>query len=112
MNAIDDVAAERKRQVEQEGWTADHDDSHEDGAMAMAACCYAAPQLLYVMDDRANAVIFKDPWPWDDRWDKRPYNGNVVIPNERANYGDRRRMLVKATALLVAEIERLDRRRG
>ncbi len=36
-----DVQAERRRQVEAEGWTPKHDDEHADGQMAQAAGCYA-----------------------------------------------------------------------
>ncbi|PZQ21140.1 MAG: hypothetical protein DI569_12810, partial [Sphingopyxis macrogoltabida] len=40
-SAIDDIAAERRRQVEAEGWTPDHDDEHGDGSLAAAAATYA-----------------------------------------------------------------------
>ena len=36
-----DVVAERVRQVEQEGWTAEHDDAHDLAELAEAAACYA-----------------------------------------------------------------------
>jgi hypothetical protein len=109
MAAIDDVAAERKRQIEGEGYDAAHDDEHINGEIALAACCYAAPDLLFVKDDRANAIIMRDPWPWEERFDKRRYNGNVVLPNHRLAIQRRRDLAVKAAALMVAEIERLDR---
>nr|WP_277608895.1 DUF4406 domain-containing protein [Pseudomonas aeruginosa] len=90
-----DVQAERRRQVEAEGWTPKHDDEHADGQMAQAAGCYA----LHAggigtdwPDGRQNgAALF---WPWDkDSW-------KPTTP---------RRDLVKACALALAEIERLDR---
>ncbi|HGM6487700.1 TPA: hypothetical protein ACKP3F_005752 [Pseudomonas aeruginosa] len=90
-----DVQAERRRQVEAEGWTPEHDDEHADGQMAQAAGCYA----LHAggigtdwPDGRQNgAALF---WPWDkDSW-------KPTTP---------RRDLVKACALALAEIERLDR---
>lgn len=85
--AIEDVMAERERQVECEGWTASHDDAHTTGEMAQAAACYALrASKLY---DAAH-----DHWPWDDKWWKPK---------------DHRRDLVRAAALIVAEIERLDR---
>lgn len=37
MSVIDEIAAERQRQVEVEGWTAEHDDKHADGSLAQAA---------------------------------------------------------------------------
>jgi hypothetical protein len=86
MSAIEAIAAERQRQIEVEGWTPEHDDEHDDGQLAKAASCYALPP------DYANRNF---DWPWAMEWWK---------PSE-----DRRRELVKAAALIVAEIERLDR---
>ncbi|ERX41064.1 hypothetical protein [Pseudomonas aeruginosa] len=90
-----DVQAERRRQITAEGWTPEHDDEHADGQMAQAAGCYA----LHAggigtdwPDGRQNgSALF---WPWDkDSW-------KPTTP---------RRDLVKACALALAEIERLDR---
>jgi len=106
MSVIDEIAAERKRQIEKEGYDFAHDDEHSEGEIALAACCYAAPAPIFTKDDRANAFILSDPWPWDIRFDKRPYDGNVVRQPGKAQ---RRNLLVKAAALIVAEIERLDR---
>ena len=36
-----DVLAERRRQVEAEGWTPEHDDAHDDGSLALAGAAYA-----------------------------------------------------------------------
>ena len=95
--ALLDVAAERRRQIEAEGWTPKHDDEHDRGQMATAAAGYAYVAGLS-QQDRARFVgpaAFPPPlWPWDLRWWKPT---------------DRRRDLVKAGALIVAEIERLDR---
>lgn len=81
--AVLDVLAERRRQVEDEGFTPEHDDAHRNGELAKAATCYATVWPL--------AASY---WPWDLKWWKP---------------GTVRRNLVKAAALLVAEIERLDR---
>lgn len=105
-----EIDAERKRQIEAEGFSPDHDDSTNDsGELALAAACYATPTLLYRKDDYANAVRFSDPWPWDECWDTRPGEGNVIAPNDSLTPKKRRRQLIKAAALIVAEIERLDR---
>lgn len=103
-DAIKAIAAERKRQVEQEGWTHKHDDNHSDGSLAQAAACYANPMTINVRPETtySNDIHPNDDeqmpigWPycWDSYW-WRPTN--------------RRRDLVKAGALIVAEIERLDR---
>ncbi|HBX7169514.1 TPA: hypothetical protein MIB38_17765 [Klebsiella pneumoniae] len=90
--AAADVLAERKRQVTAEGWTPGHDDEYEHGELADAVGCYALSSELF---DCAGEP--PRPWPWPDEWWK-PTN--------------RRRDLVKAGALILAEIERLDRAAG
>lgn len=90
--AAADVLAERKRQVTADGWTPGHDDEYEHGELADAAGCYALSSELF---DCAGEP--PRPWPWPDEWWK-PTN--------------RRRDLVKAGALILAEIERLDRAAG
>lgn len=109
MSGIDRIAVERQRQVVVEKWTAEHDDeTHTDGALAMVAALYAAPDVLYAKNDYANEVHFVDPWP--EGWgDKRPYadRGNVLLPNSELPADERIRQLEKAGALIAAEIDRL-----
>lgn len=82
--AARDVLAERRRQIEAEGWTPEHDRKvNAHGELAKAATCYASVYPL--------AASY---WPWDLKWWKP---------------SGRRRNLVKAAALILAEIERLDR---
>ncbi|MFG9055944.1 hypothetical protein ACEPW9_03700 [Pseudomonas aeruginosa] len=88
-----DVQAERRRQVEAEGWTPEHDDEHSHGQMARAAACYALAGSSAPNDGTA-ALLVSLAWPWDQQWWK---------PTSA------RRDLVKACALALAEIERLDR---
>ncbi|AUA81950.1 hypothetical protein [Pseudomonas aeruginosa] len=88
-----DVQAERRRQVEAEGWTPEHDDGHSHGQMARAAACYALAGSSAPNDGTA-ALLVSLAWPWDEQWWK---------PSTA------RRDLVKACALALAEIERLDR---
>lgn len=94
--ALQDVVAERRRQVEAEGWTPEHDDEHAGGELASAASCYAH---VASYGDIAHVISPADSppynWPFDEAWWK---------PGD-----DPRRMLVKAGALILAEIERLDR---
>lgn len=85
MSVIDEIAAERERQIDKEGWSKEHDDVHSDGELARAAACYA----LFAFRGHPGYM-----WTWDWKWWK-PTNP--------------RRNLVKAAALVVAEIERLDR---
>lgn len=87
--AARDVLAERQRQISVEGWTPEHDDEHADYKLSSAAGCYAMFTLAYPAGDPASF------WPWDKSWWK---------PS-----ADQRRNLIKAGALILAEIERLDR---
>ena len=79
------IEAERERQIYQEGWTEEHDDKHVNNELALAAACYAVPD-----------VFSQGYWPptWDLSW----YKSTTRI-----------RDLVKAGALIAAEIERLKR---
>jgi hypothetical protein len=88
--ALLDVVAERRRQVEAEGWTPKHDDQHQDGEMADAAACYAISSTL-----PRNSTLFPP-----GRWTWRLSDWKPAGP---------RRDLIKAGALILAEIERLDR---
>lgn len=90
--AILDVVAERQRQKTIEGWTPEHDDEHCNGELAMAAVCYINETGTV---NRNGGKPWG--WPWDASWWK---------PKTR------RRNLVKAGALILAEIERIDRAAG
>lgn len=41
LDVIAELQGERFRQRNSEGWTAEHDDQHDNGALAAAAACYA-----------------------------------------------------------------------
>jgi hypothetical protein len=109
--AIAEIADERARQVEKEEWSHQHDDEHTDGSLAAAAAAYAWPEPRMKMkrDDvpyhrytdappSYHTVTFRVPLCWPDSW-----NGMYWKPK------DRRRDLVRAGALIVAELERMDR---
>jgi predicted RNase H-like nuclease (RuvC/YqgF family) len=87
MNGAEMIAAERQRQMEVEGWTPEHDDQHEYGEMAAAAQCYleAKPHQFQHNIRR---------WPWHAKWWK---------PKDRISN------LVRAGALIAAEIDRIQR---
>lgn len=92
-----DIFAERRRQAEREGFTTQHDDTYRAGELLAAAGCYI---------DNAQAVKRGGPghlpgmaptgWPWAPGWWK---------PKDYV------RDMVRAGALVLAEIERRDRRR-
>ncbi len=100
-NVLAEIAAERREQINAHGWTAEHDDEHGNGELAMAAACYAAPHRLYQKNDYADGVTYMDPWPWDEKWDRRPHEGNAVRSNFHDGPEKRRALLVKAAALIV-----------
>lgn len=106
-DAIAMIAEERARQIAKLGYTAEHDDEHGDGAIAWAAACYAAPERIFVKDETIIGVRFRDPFPWSG--DARMRKGNVVAP-EKASLLTRIGLLVKAGALIAAEIDRLLRK--
>lgn len=95
------ISEERQRQVEVEGWSQSHDWSHDNGELALAAICYAFPDDKIQIGDEpiyANPLIVTIKrerfWPWEMKW-WRP------SPQKRV------RELVKAGALIAAEIDRL-----
>ena len=80
------IKEERTRQIEKEGWTAKHDSTHEPGELVQAAVCYA-------LHDKIENPPFEDTYqfPWGKEWWKP---------------SDYIRNLVKAGALIAAEIDR------
>lgn len=90
-----DVLTERVRQIEEEGRTPEHDDLYRGGELATAAACYAGNAGGFVWWE----LGAKSGWPgallaFDHKWWK---------PSTP------RRDLVKAGALILAEIDRIDR---
>lgn len=93
MNGVDLIAAERQRQIDVEGWTPAHDSSHQEHEMLVAAVCYlAVPGSPWKPLSSSPTPAL---WPWDTAWWK---------PSD-----DPIRNLVKAGALVAAEIDRLQR---
>jgi hypothetical protein len=95
------IAAERKRQIEKEGYSATHDDMHEhSGQLAAAAITYADTALIqqcWTPDahEREITDAMVSRWPWEEEAFK-------PAPEPIRN-------LVKAGALIAAEIDRLQR---
>jgi len=93
--ALKSVRKERLAQLDREGWTPSHDDSHTGNELAFAGALYG---LNAAMNGGRQTYeghhAIRELWPWSGEWWK---------PTTR------RRDLVKAAALLVAEIERIDR---
>jgi len=95
--AMRDVIAHRRHQIEDEGWTPEHDDAdHDDGNLAASGAAYAinaADQINpYSQGDGNNEQ--PDFWMFEPKWWKPK---------------DPRYDLVRGAALIVAEIEKMDR---
>jgi hypothetical protein len=94
---VEEVAAERHRQISGEGHGLEKDDLRDHGELAQGAAAYVLAAASYNRTNRAQlladaAVI----WPW---------HFGKFRPTEA------RRDLVKSAAMIVAEIGRLDRAR-
>lgn len=112
--AVSDIVTERTSHVAEKGWTPEHDDHHDDGSLALAAALYATPIMLHEVHVGSSGVTWSDPWPWTHpTWAGREQAGDPMMGTVNDGDGrtkhDRRRQLVIAGSLIVAEIERLDR---
>jgi hypothetical protein len=88
MTGIELIAAERKRQIDEEGWTAEGDDKLDHDELANAAVCYAVPE------DQRDWYLLDRFWLFGEESYK-------PTPDNRI------RELTKAGALIAAEIDRL-----
>ncbi|MBN9600862.1 MAG: hypothetical protein J0G28_14475 [Afipia sp.] len=89
------IAAERRRQVDVEGWTPEHDADHVDGELAQAGASYALlPAFRHGgIPNRTGVLEPYSIWPWSKRFYKPQ---------------DDRRDLIRAGALIAAELDRMD----
>lgn len=102
--ALQLIATERERHQKHpneggEGWTKQHDTEHEGEQLAVAAACYALPPSLRDLEwseEGQPPALVPKLWPWEDKWWKPK-----GVTNEA-----RIRDLVKAGALIAAEIDR------
>ena len=85
------IAAERFRQIHEEGWSSSHDDEHDQGEMINAALAYAAAARGGLTNHQIEFCF----WPWSKEWWK-PSTDPI-------------RNLIRAGALIAAEIDRLKR---
>lgn len=92
---IELIADERARQIGSERFTAANDDIYLHGELAAAGACYASTAVIQSEKDIQQlppCFIHKD-WPWARVWWK-PSN-------------DRKRNLIKAGALIAADLDRI-----
>ncbi|UPG89293.1 hypothetical protein L2Y96_18110 [Luteibacter aegosomaticola] len=88
LDGIGLIRLERDRQKACEGWTAEGDSTYRNDELVRAAACYA----LYNTDFRDLALVADSLWPWHLSWWK---------PR------DRRENLIRAGALIAAELDRM-----
>jgi len=96
------VVRERVRQVQKEGASLEHDDTHDHGELGAAAICYLEEAYAQVYDQRRGVQrsstitgLLPELWPWHEG-DWKPANGSA-------------RNLEKGLALGLAELERIYR---
>lgn len=99
---IELIAEERQRQISEEGWTPEHDDDHQEFELAAAGATYALkaagfPDAPHIIGDN---IRFNNEVPL---W---PFSLEAWKPGEPI------RDLVKAGALIAAEIDRLQRKQS
>lgn len=95
--ALVDVLAERRRQIDLEGYTTERDDQYVNGELSEAAAAYAFWSFTSRLLPPNRKLEPPASWPWDrEHW--KPTT--------------QRHMLVKAGALILAELERLDRQQA
>jgi hypothetical protein len=98
---IELITEERKRQIEKEGWTSEHDDEHANMSLAVAGASYVLDCASTHTGEHPNWKFhFKKAaskfWPFNREWFKPTPDDPI-------------RQLTKAGALIVAEMERLHR---
>jgi len=85
-----EIVVARLRQIQKHGFGPEHDDRYRCGELPLAAATYtlvaARPQMR---------VQYRNTlWPWPDHW---------------LRHESTRDSLIKAAAIIIAEIERIDR---
>lgn len=100
------IAEERQRQIQEEGWTPEHDAEHTGGELVRAAVCYALPEASRQTFPPTRGIL--DLWPWAREWDKRPRGeGGRLLRSDEQTRPERIDGLTKAGALIAAELDRL-----
>ncbi|KQR40784.1 hypothetical protein [Deinococcus sp. Leaf326] len=91
---LNDLKTERLAQISREGWTPEHDDTHVQGDFAMAAAAYAVAGRSEDDSDGTAPALTRVLWPWTAA-ELKPH--------------DYRCNLLRAGALVLAELERVER---
>lgn len=88
LSGVELIASERQRQIDKEGWTTEHDDKHTELELTRAAVAYCMAPF------KGGKVNRKAWWPWSEEWWKPVCYKTCLI---------------KAGALIAAEIDRINR---
>lgn len=112
MTGAERITAERERQVVEEGWTPNHDDdTHTLGELAAAGACYALLGTRWKDSSILGAPLVSSIlWPWEREWWKPANYPDPPYPPD-VHIDRRQKDLVRAGALIAAEIDRLERQR-
>lgn len=99
----DEIETERQRQIYEEGYTPNHDFAeHCDNELIIAAAGYCQVAInidLFIDENGEPRGMYPIFWPMSPNpWPLKPQS--------------KRRSLIKAAALIVAEIERMDAMKG
>lgn len=107
MNGVECIAAERQRQIEEEGWTAEHDEQHDRGELAAVAALYAI-EATGLLDKQAGSAVFAWLYPswWAEHWWRPRKLAWELEDTESVDEYNAMRCLEKAGALIAAEIDR------
>lgn len=96
---IELIAEERQRQIEAEGYSAEHDAQYEDGELADAAAVYAlSDDMMDTLDNEWGHDMYLHLWPFGLEYLKKKTYGSIY---------ERSKDLMKAGALIAAELDRL-----
>jgi hypothetical protein len=95
--ALADVLAERVRQIDEEGFTLEHDRGHHPGSLALASGSYINTAIDQLFGTHHLPTEKPDTWPWQrEAW--RP--------------GTARENLIKGLAIGLAVLDRIDGQAG
>lgn len=97
LKGINDVSTERLRQITEEGYGSSRDDSLHGGALGAAGACYAMHAAWNISKTGTGETLSGTPVWW-------PFDPSSWKPE------DARRNFVKAAALIIAEIDKIDRK--
>lgn len=95
MTGSEMISYERNRQIYDEGWSSEHDDQHRLGEIIRDSIAYSTRAFYQIYINNETIIDSSLGWPWSLDWFK-PSNDPILN-------------LVKAGALIAAEIDRIQR---